>query len=250
MRGRAGPPTRRTGSVHFLFEKTSTPWESEFEQGGLQLYFVLIILCTGRALDRIANAPHGWGMEAWRMLFQAFSPKNNARLVVLMLEVSAFPLDTNDLVNSLETMERKIKEFERYANVEIQELLLFGIVIRQAEEGPMRTHHTKNSHRLATFQDTKTEVTNVKQAKSAVKARSGDAMDVDAFTKRSTGASKGSGKKQESEVVCWYCEKKGHRASDCRKKQRDNDSGKSKGSKKGDSNVDRYTSHEIFSRHI
>ena len=30
----------------------------------VQLYFVLIMLCTGRALDRIANAPHGWGMEA------------------------------------------------------------------------------------------------------------------------------------------------------------------------------------------
>ena len=39
----------------------------------VQLYFVLIMLCTGRALDRIANAPHGWGMEAWRMLFQAYS---------------------------------------------------------------------------------------------------------------------------------------------------------------------------------
>ena len=25
----------------------------------VQLYFVLIMLCTGRALDRIANAPHG-----------------------------------------------------------------------------------------------------------------------------------------------------------------------------------------------
>ena len=60
-------------------------------------------------------------------------------------------------------------------------------------------------------------------------------VDVDAFTKGSKGASKGSGKKQVLEVVCWCCEKKGHRASDCRKKQRDNDSGKSKGSKKGDS---------------
>ena len=35
--------------------------------------------------------------------------------------------------------------------------------------------------------------------------------------------------------MCWYCEKKGHRASECRKKQKDNDSGKSKGSKTGDS---------------
>ena len=67
------------------------------------------------------------------MLFQAYSPKNNARLVVMMLEVLAFPLDTNDVVNSLETMERKIKEFERYANIEIPEFLKIGIVTLQAE---------------------------------------------------------------------------------------------------------------------
>ena len=199
----------------------------------VQLHFVLIMLCTGRALDRIANAPHGWGMEARRTLFLACSPKNNARFVVMMLEVLAFLLDTNDVVNSLETMERKIKEFERFANIEIPEFLKIGIVIRQADEGPMRTHLIMNSHRLTTFQDIKTEVTNVKQAQSAVKATSGDAMDVDLFTKGSKGASKGSGKKQDSEAVCWYCKKKGRRASACRKKQRDNDSGKSKGSKKG-----------------
>ena len=61
----------------------------------VQLHFVLIMLCIGRALDRIANAPLGWNMEAWRMLFQAYSPKNKAKLVVMMLEVLAFPLDTN-----------------------------------------------------------------------------------------------------------------------------------------------------------
>ena len=92
----------------------------------------------------------------------------------------------------------------------------------------MRTHLIMNSQRLATFQDIKTDVTNVKQAQSAVMARTGGAMDVTAFPKGSTGASNGSGKKQDSEVVCWYCEKKVHRASDCRKEQKDNDSGKSK----------------------
>ena len=180
----------------------------------VQLCFVLIMLCTGRALDRTANAPHGWCMEALRLLFQAYSPKNNARLVVMMLEVLAFPLDTNDVVNSVETM--------------IPEFLKIGIVIRQAEEGPMRTDLIMNSHRLATFQDIKT-------AQSAVMARSGDARDVDAFTKGSTGASKGCCKKQDSEALCWCCEKKGNRASDCRKKQRDHDEGQSKGSRKGDS---------------
>ena len=75
-----------------------------------------------------------------------------------------------------------------------------------------------NPHGLATFQDIKTEVTNVKQAQSAAMARSGDALDVDAVTKVSKVAPIGSGKKQDSEVVCWCCEKKGHRPSECRKK--------------------------------
>ena len=35
----------------------------------VQLYFVFIMFFSGRALNRIANAPHGWGMEAWRMFF-------------------------------------------------------------------------------------------------------------------------------------------------------------------------------------
>ena len=145
------------------------------------------MLCTGRALDRIASAPHGW-CRAWRLLFQACSLENNARLVVMMLEVLAFPLDTNDVVNSLEI---------RYANIDITEFLKIGIVIRQAEEGPMRTHLILSSHRLATFQDIKTEVTNVKQVHSALMARAADAMDVDAFAEGSKGASKRSGKEQE-----------------------------------------------------
>ena len=83
----------------------------------------------------------------------------------MMLEVLSFPLDTNDVVNSLDTMERKIKEFERHASVDIPEFLKVGIVIRQTEEGLMRTHLTMNAHRLTTFLGIKAEVTNVKQLK-------------------------------------------------------------------------------------
>ena len=57
------------------------------------------------------------------------------RMAVMVLEVLAFPLVTKDVVNSLETMERKIKEFEGYANMEIPEFLKTGTTIRQAEEG-------------------------------------------------------------------------------------------------------------------
>ena len=48
----------------------------------------------------------------------------------MLLEVLAFLLDTNDVVNILETMERKRSRISR-DNIEILEFLKMGIVIRQ-----------------------------------------------------------------------------------------------------------------------
>ena len=70
--------SHRSGAVngHDECRKSSTDALSNEAMTGhrkarsVQLYFVQITLCTGRALDRIANAPHGWGTEAWRLLFQ------------------------------------------------------------------------------------------------------------------------------------------------------------------------------------
>ena len=60
----------------------------------VQQCFILIMLCTARAFTRIAIVTHGWKMEPWRLLLQAYSPTNNARLVVMMLEVVSFVLST------------------------------------------------------------------------------------------------------------------------------------------------------------
>ena len=178
----------------------------------VQLYYIVVMLCTGRALDRIVNETC---CDDGRSVSVSFGHKRSG-----------------EQSGDDGTEDQRVREIREHRNSGIPEDW------HRDSSSRRRTSENASHHELAqvgNFQDMETEVTNVKQAQSAVKARSGDAMDVDAFTKGSKGASKGSGKKQDSEVVCWYCEKKGHRASDCRKKQRDNDSGKSKGSKKGDS---------------
>ena len=43
----------------------------------------------------------------------------NATLVVMMFEDLPFASDTNDVVNSLKMMERKIKEFQRHPSIDI-----------------------------------------------------------------------------------------------------------------------------------
>ena len=74
----------------------STDVVSNVQLGGVQLYVVLIMLCTGRPLDCAVSAMYSWGMEAWRMFCHAYSLWNDARLVVRMLEVLAILLDPKD----------------------------------------------------------------------------------------------------------------------------------------------------------
>ena len=69
---------------------------SNVQLGGVQLYVVLIMLCTRRALDCAVSAMYSWGMKAWRMFFHAYFLWNDARLVLLMLEVLAILLNTKD----------------------------------------------------------------------------------------------------------------------------------------------------------
>ena len=69
---------------------------SNVQLEGLQLNVVLIMLCTRKALDCAVSAMDSWGMKAWRMFCHAYSLWNDARLVVLMLEVLTILLDTKE----------------------------------------------------------------------------------------------------------------------------------------------------------
>ena len=91
---------------------------------------------------------------AWRRggcSFNRFPLGTMQGFVVIVLEVLAFPSATNDVVNTVETMEREIMEFERYAIIEIPQSLKTSIVIRQAEEGSMRMHLIMNSTQVGDF---------------------------------------------------------------------------------------------------
>ena len=183
-----------------------------------QLYFVLIKLFAGRALDPVAK-PRMTVVWRWRVLLQAYSPKNNARLVANEAGGVAFPSDTKNVASSLETTERKIKEFDRYANIEIPEFFKRESPDRrETDEDALRHefarvddfpgHHDRGDERQAGL-----ECGGDKDGR-----RDGCDCILEGIVQR--------------EVVCWYCEKKGHRASECRKKQK---AGQPKGAKKGDS---------------
>ena len=73
----------------------STDVVSNVQLGGVQLYVVLTMLCTGKDWNRIANALRGWS-TAWRLLFQVCFQKDDARLMLTV--ILTVLVDTNDVV--------------------------------------------------------------------------------------------------------------------------------------------------------
>ena len=63
--------TDRDLSLDTTNAEISTDVVSNVQLGSVQLYVVLIMLCTGRALDCAVSAVYSWGMEAWRMFCHA-----------------------------------------------------------------------------------------------------------------------------------------------------------------------------------
>ena len=72
----------------------STDVVSNVQLGGVRLYVVLIMFCTGRDWGYIKLE----NRNTLRFFFYTYSPKSDARLVVLMMVVLGFLLDTNDVV--------------------------------------------------------------------------------------------------------------------------------------------------------
>ena len=195
-------------SADKLSNESTTPRK---QSRSVKLYFVFDHVVHYQSLGSHRQCS-AWLADALSSVF----PKNNAKLVVMMQEVLAFPLDTNDVVNSLETMELKIMEFERCENIQIPEFFNVGSTRGTDEDAPH--HEVAQVDDFQGHQDRGDERQAIPEC--------GDGKD---------GSRNGRGcrpkvlpKGNDSEVVCWYCEKKFHRASECRKKQKDLDKGHSK----------------------
>ena len=99
---------------------------TEEEQGlSTQLYYVLVMLCRGRALDKLHNCGDNEGVEAYRQLYLEYNPKLNSRYVGLLLEILRYKFE-GDLVSCIESFERKVREYEKQQGEGVREAVWEG----------------------------------------------------------------------------------------------------------------------------
>ena len=171
-----------------------------------QLYYILLMLCQGTALNIIVNAGELQGCIAWRRLHQRYEPKAKTRFAGQMLELLSWSFD-GDLQGRLELFERHLARFENDSKEKMSDPIKIGIVLRQLTEGPLKQHLLMQSERLQLWPDFRDEIVNIRRAQASLHMP----MDIGALNKGGKG-----GKGASSSTVCWTCGKTGHRASDCR----------------------------------
>ena len=188
---------------------TNVNLDPEEQRASEMMYLLLLISCRGPALDHVINAGDAEGLTAWQKLVRRFDPRSVTRIAVMLQGLLTYDF-SGDIMQKLESWERELSRFEAASHDTISDLLRVGIVLRQIEEGSLRTHLLHNAERLRVWTDFKQEVISIRLATRSV----GHAVDsIDGLQK---GGVRGGNGGKTSQGKCFKCGKVGHKGSECR----------------------------------
>ena len=115
------------------------------EQGlSTQLYYILVMLCRERALDKLRNSGENEGLEAYRQLYLVYNPRLKTRYVGLLLEILRYKFE-GDLVTCIDAFERKVREYEKQSGKDIDDETIIGIVILGVTDASVKEHLVRHS---------------------------------------------------------------------------------------------------------
>merc|ERR1712194_964585 len=89
-------------------EHLADPVENAASQ---QLYYVLVLLTTERALDKVQAAGEGEGALAWRHMHWQWEPRSRSRFTSMLLAILGFRF-AGDGQASIEAFQENMREFE------------------------------------------------------------------------------------------------------------------------------------------
>ena len=185
------------------------------------LHVALVSLTSEMPYTVVFNARKKCGLDAWRKLchlYEPHNPRSNMRLLRKILVQPRCTLD--DLRAAIDRWEADVAEYVSRGNKDLEDEQKVMVIMGMTPEG-LEDHLELNISQLNSYAKVRSEIISYTEQKAAKKdADSGGAaaMDLDAFKGKSKGKGKsrdGKGGNPDKDLVCHYCQKKGHRKADC-----------------------------------
>jgi hypothetical protein len=210
-----------------------------------QLYYVLILLLEGTALQLVKAVPSGEGYRVWRVLQERFESSMPSRQAGLLQEIIGYQFPAEQIEAGIAEFEFKVNKYENQSGEVISEKLKIAIMQKGLQDLQIQGHLVLHAGRLVTWDAVRNEVQSVLSTRQAIAAchttvpmeigfvykgkggkKGKDKKGKDKSKSKSpaaapAGKGKGSGAqkggKDAKDVECFYCHKKGHYKKDCRK---------------------------------
>ena len=133
-----------------------------------QLYFILAMLCEGRAQDKVACCPYGHGLELWRQLVLQYEPRIASRHAGLLQAILNFKFE-DDFVSAFEKRERVIRQYETAVGHKFVDDVKMGIVIKgMPPQSNVATHLMLNSSKYEDYVAMRQEVMEIVRTQKVI----------------------------------------------------------------------------------
>ena len=114
-----------------------------------QLYYMLVMTCTEKALNIVANSPSE-GLLAWRALKLDAHPISAASVTSRLMQLMKFKFE-GDVLGRLQQFDRLVTEYETLKGAPLEEDIKIGMVLQNLEEGRLKEHLTLQVDRVRSY---------------------------------------------------------------------------------------------------
>ncbi|CAE7846389.1 GIP, partial [Symbiodinium necroappetens] len=146
-----------------------------------QLFYTLVKLLQGRALDIAQNTDLGNGLEVYRKLVSEYRPRLASRFVGTLTQLMSHKF-TASLEAEIPFFEKLVRRYEAETGKVLDDTIKLGIIINGLQDDSLKQHVVRNSARLKTYQLLKDELLEVART-SRVLSEQPVPMDLSALPK-------------------------------------------------------------------
>ena len=207
-----GRKTRGGTGAHYDAAKAAAPipnatiLDDDDPAASAQLYWMMLMICKGAALNSVFLAGDSEGLEAWRQLTEKYEPKMRTRLAGQLMSILSFSLQ-GDTSERITAWEREIATCERDSGKILDDEIKIGTVLLRLPESQLKTHLLMRVDKLKKWTDFRDEVVSISRA-IAVAQTQPTPMDIGAVGKGKSGkggkGAKGAGQRHNHTLASLF----------------------------------------------